>query len=145
MSIEAPVKPFLTLQRRFAAPVRLVWAAWTDPEHMMQWWATKDAVTLRAEADLRVGGRYRVAFREGEEVHDVSGVYLEIETHRKLVFTWAWITTPERESQVTLVFKDEGEKTLLTLHHEKFYDETACANHSRGWGEALDNLEKLFA
>lgn len=146
MSARKDVRPSLTLQHRFNAPVRLVYAAWTQPEHMMRWWGTKDAVTLRAEADVRIGGRYRVAFRTPDgETHDVSGTYREIEPEKKLVFTWAWISTPERESQVMLLFRAEGEKTLLTLHHEKFFDEEARDNHRIGWSEALDNLERLLA
>jgi uncharacterized protein YndB with AHSA1/START domain len=138
----AKVKPSLTIQRRFGAPTSLVYQAWTDPDHMFKWWGTKDAKTLRAEADVRVGGRFRVAFQTPDgETHDVSGTYLEVAPGEKLVFTWAWITTPERESQVTVTFKDEGEKTLLTLHHEKFFDQQARDNHETGWCEALDNLE----
>ncbi|MBI1365703.1 MAG: SRPBCC domain-containing protein [Alphaproteobacteria bacterium] len=142
----AAVNPSLKLQRRFAAPARLVYAAWTEPERMLGWWATKDAVTLHAEADVRVGGRFRVRFRtpDGED-HDVSGTYLDVEPEKKLVFTWSWISTPERQSRVTLVFKDEGEKCLLTLLHEQFADEAARDNHRTGWAEALDNLETFVA
>lgn len=146
MSIEAPIKPCLTLKRRFNAPARLVYAAWTEPARMHEWWGTKGSKTLHAEADVRVGGRYRVRFTTPDgETHDVSGTYLEVEPEKKLVFTWQWITMPERQSQVTLVFKEEGEKTLLTLFHEKFADEKARDDHEMGWTEALDNLETLFA
>ncbi len=143
--MSAVIEPSLTLMRRFEAPVSLVFAAWTEPERMLQWWATKDAVTLRAEADLRAGGGFRVAFRTPDgETHDVSGAYLEIEKNRKLVFTWAWITTPERRSRVTLLFKDEGEKTLLTLIHDRFFDEGARDDHRNGWSQALDNLDRFI-
>ncbi|MGE0410048.1 MAG: SRPBCC domain-containing protein [Amphiplicatus sp.] len=140
------IGPGLTLKRWFDAPRALVYAAWTEPRRIIAWWATKDAVTLRAEADLRVGGRYRVAFKTPDgETHDVSGSYLEIISEEKLVFTWAWITTPERRSQVTLTFKSgEGDRTLLTLLHEKLFDETARDNHRTGWSEALDNLERYL-
>jgi len=139
-------KPSLTLKRKFEAPRGLVWKAWTEPARMMAWWATKDAKTIRAEADVRVGGRFRVAFTTPDgETHDVSGAYLDVVPEEKLVFTWAWITTPERQSQVTLTFKDAGEETLFTLHHELFFDETARDNHRAGWTEALDNLERMLA
>ena len=64
------------------------------------------AKSLRAEADVRVGGRYRIVVRtpDGEE-HDVSGVYREVVPNEKLVFTWAWRSTPERESLVTIALK----------------------------------------
>jgi uncharacterized protein YndB with AHSA1/START domain len=146
MTGEAATKPHLALMRRFAAPARLVYAAWTEPAHMMGWWGTKDAVTLLAEADARPGGRFRVRFRTPDgEVHEAGGTYLEVEPPRKLVFTWAWISTPERQSQVTLTFKDEGERTLLTLRHENFFDEQARDDHENGWSQALDNLERFLS
>ena len=97
---------------------------------------------LRAEADVRVGGRYRVIFRvpDGEQ-HDVSGVYREVVPKQKLVFTWAWISTPERESLVTVALKRDGDGTLLTLTHEQFFDEPARDRHRSGWSGVLDNLE----
>jgi uncharacterized protein YndB with AHSA1/START domain len=91
---------------------------------------------------VRVGGRYRVIFRvpDGEQ-HDVSGVYREVVPKQKLVFTWAWISTPERESLVTVALKRDGDGTLLTLTHEQFFDEPARDRHRSGWSGVLDNLE----
>ena len=49
--------------------------------------------------------------------------YREVVANEKLVFTWAWKTTPERESLVTVLLKPDGDGTLLTLTHEQFADE----------------------
>jgi len=94
-----------------------------------------------AESDARVGGRYRIVVRppDGEE-HDVSGTYREVVPDEKLVFTWAWRTTPERESLVTVELTPDGDGTLLTLTHERFYDEAARDRHQAGWGVILDRL-----
>jgi uncharacterized protein YndB with AHSA1/START domain len=144
--MDAPVKPSLTIRRRFDAPPALVFAAWTEPKHMTEWWATKDAVTLHAEADLKVGGRFRVVFQTPDgEKHDVSGVFREIAPGEKLVMSWAWATTPDRQSQVSLWFRPDGDGTSLTLKHEFFFDETARDNHNRGWNEALDNLNAFLS
>lgn len=143
--MNAPIKPSLMIKRRFNAPPALVFAAWTEPKHMLGWWATKDAVTLHAEADLKVGGRFRVVFQTPDgEKHDVSGAFREITPNNKLVMSWAWATTPERESQVTLFFRPDGVGTSLTLKHEFFFDETARDDHDRGWNDALDNLGKFL-
>jgi uncharacterized protein YndB with AHSA1/START domain len=61
------------------------------------------------------------------------------------VFSWAWHSTPERESLVTVSLKPDGDGTLLTLHHEAFFDEAARDGHARGWNGALDKLEKVIA
>ena len=65
--------------------------------------------------------------------------------NERLVFSWAWHSTPERESLVTISIKPDGGGTLLTFHHEQFADEAARDNHERGWTELLDKLESYLA
>jgi uncharacterized protein YndB with AHSA1/START domain len=138
-------KPSLALKRRLKAPPEKIYEAWTVPEKMIRWWGASDAASRTAKADVRVGGRFHVGFRGNDGgQHDVSGIYKEIVPGRRLVFSWAWRTTPERESQVTVDLKPDGDSTILTLTHEQFFDEEARDNHGVGWGYALDNLEALF-
>ena len=79
---------------------------------------------------MRTGGRYTVVFHteDGEE-HHVSGVYREVVPNQKLQFTWAWRSTPERESLVTVLIKPDGAGAILTLIHEQFFDEAARDRH----------------
>jgi uncharacterized protein YndB with AHSA1/START domain len=146
MSTQTAVKPSVTLKRHFKAPPAKVFAAWTDPEKMTRWMGPEGVVGLAAEIDPRVGGRYRLLMKapDGNE-HDVSGVYREVVPNQKLVFTWAWKSTPERESLVTIELKPDGDGTLLTLTHEQFFDETARDHHQQGWVGSLDKLEKFLA
>ena len=149
MSLAQPdtaIKPSLTLKRRLNAPAEKVYAAWTDPEKIVKWFGPDAGPVTRAETDLRVGGRYIIAFNtEDGERHQVGGVYREVVPNQKLVFTWAWHTTPERESLVTITVKPDGAGSILTLLHEKFFDEAARDGHKRGWSGSLDKLEKLFS
>jgi uncharacterized protein YndB with AHSA1/START domain len=140
-------KPSLALKRRLKAPPEKVYEAWTKPEKMIQWWGvTGHHKTPIAETDLRVGGRFRVQFWTPDDEHQsVSGVYREIVPPTKLVFSWAWQSTPERESQVTIDLKPDHDGTILTLTHEQFFSETARDDHRGGWSMALDNLERVFA
>ncbi len=139
-------KPSLTLKRRFNAPPAKVFSAWTDPEKLKRWMGPGEVKTLIAESDPRSGGRYRIVMRspDGED-HDISGVYREVIPNEKLVFTWAWKSTPERESLVTISFKSDGAGTLLTLTHEQFFDEAARDRHQQGWNGSLEKLEKFVA
>jgi uncharacterized protein YndB with AHSA1/START domain len=138
-------KPSLTLKRRLKAPPEKVYEAWTQPAQMIRWWGGDDQATRTAETDLRVGGRFRVGFKGNDgEQHDVSGIYKEVVPNRRLVFSWAWRTTPERESQVTIDIKPDTDGSILTLTHEQFFNEKARDDHERGWGFGLDQLEKLF-
>ncbi len=113
---------------------------------MIRWWGKSTCRDPIAETDVKVGGRFRVQFwGESGEHHSVSGVYREIEPDRRLVFSWAWQSTPERESLVTISLKPDGDGTILTLQHEQFFDQKACDDHGVGWSAALDNLERIFA
>jgi uncharacterized protein YndB with AHSA1/START domain len=140
-------KPSLVLKRRLKAPPEKVYQAWTHPEQMTLWWGNPHhSKKPIAKTDLRVGGRFHVQFwGQDDQHHSVSGVYREVVPNRKLVFSWAWQSTPERESQVTIDLNPIAEGTMLTLTHEQFYDQKACDDHRVGWERALDNLEKALA
>ena len=141
-------RPSLTLTRRFRARPEKVWAAWTDPEKLIGWFCTTKAKpgSLRAELDVRVGGRYRISFEmESGEYSEVGGLYRELVPNAKLVFTWAWHSTPERESLVTVSIKPYGAGSLMLFTHEQFFDETARDNHAKGWNELFEQLEACLA
>lgn len=139
--------PSLTLTRRIAAPPARVFAAWTEPRLIARWWQPKDLLEdgLQAEVDLRVGGRYRIVMHATDgETLDVGGEYREIEPGRRLVFTWAWHSTPERVSLVEVRLDADGAGTLLTLTHERFFDAQARDRHVDGWTTTLARLAVLF-
>jgi len=139
-------KPSLTLKRQLKAKPDKVYAAWTDPEKILKWFGPDKIDVLSAEADARLGGRFRIVMlgADGEE-HDVSGTYLEVVRNEKLVFTWAWCSTPERQSLVTVLIKPDGTGSMLTLIHEQFFDEAARDRHREGWSGCLDKLENYLA
>lgn len=144
----AAVNPSLTLKRRLNARPEKVYAAWTNAAQLMRWFGPAETApdSVSAEMDVRVGGRYRVGFKTVDgEYHQVGGTYREVVPNERLVFSWAWHSTPERESQVTVTLKPDGDGTMLTLHHEKFFDEAARIGHERGWTGTLAKLEAYFA
>ena len=146
MSIAAAVKPSLALKRRLNAPPQKVFTAWTDPEKVKRWMGPGEIKAVLAETDPRVGGRYHWVMKNpAGELHDVSGVYREVIPNEKLVFTWAWKSTPERVSLVTVTFKSDGGGTLMTLLHEQFFDEDARDRHNQGWEGALTKMERYLA
>jgi len=141
-------RPSLTITRRLRASPQKVYAAWTNAENLIQWFSAQaKPSSTKADLDVRVGGRYRISFinRDNGEYHEVGGLYREVVRDARLQFTWAWHSTPERESLVTVQVKPDGAGTLLTFHHEQFFDETARDNHERGWTDLFVNLEKLLA
>ena len=141
-------RPSLTLKRRLNAPPEKVYAAWTNAQKMTRWFAPPSVKpgSEQADIDARVGGRYRISFsKEDGEYYEVGGVYREVVPNQRLVFSWAWHSTPERESLVTVTLKPDGDGTLLTVHHAQLFDDAAREGHERGWLGALDKLEKSVA
>jgi uncharacterized protein YndB with AHSA1/START domain len=139
-------KPSLTLKRRIKAPPAQVFAAWTDPKKLAAWFGPgpSDEV-LVAETDPRVGGSFRIKFRSGGTENECRGIYRQVISAQKLAFTWSWVSTPERESLVTITIAPEGEGSLLTLLHEQFADDAARDLHRQGWTGCLDKLEQFVA
>lgn len=133
--------PSVTIVRRIKSSPAKVYAALTDPKLMVQWWGPDAGPTLRAEADVRPGGRFSVVFRllNGDE-HNPTGVYKEVVPEKKLVFTWEWPEMPERESLVTFLLTPFDGGTELTLIHAQLPDEDAIKSHAQGWHGFLNKL-----
>jgi uncharacterized protein YndB with AHSA1/START domain len=140
-------EPQLRLIRRYPVGAEKVWRAWTDPQALSAWFGPGDphSVTL-AEMDVRPGGRYRIRFHtpDGED-HEVSGAYEVVESQRRLVFSWAWRSTPERVSRVSVLLRPVPDGTEFELLHERFFDEAARDGHRRGWAATLEKLEAWLA
>ena len=135
-------KTRLEVRRHFNTTVAKVYAALTDPEQMKYWMAPNDAFAeSEVTLDARVGGRYRIVMHAPDgETFRVGGVFREIVPDRKLVYTWAWESTPERESLVTLELSAAGDGTDLVLTHQRLADVEARDKHLQGWIGCLDRL-----
>lgn len=137
-------RPSLTLTRRLRARPEKVFAAWTQAEQLVQWFGPTNVRpgSAKADLDVRVGGRYRLSFvRDDGEYFEAGGIYREVVPNERLVFSWAWHSTPERESVVTIELKPDAIGTLMIFHHAQFFDETARDNHKRGWSAFFDKLD----
>src|SRR5260370_7881514 len=111
---------------------------------MTRWFGPANAriASVQADIDGRIGGRFRISFSTDDEYYEAGGVYREVVPNQRLVFSWAWHSTPERESQVTISLKPDGDGTLLTLHHEQLFDQAPPDGHDRPWSTILSHLVK---
>ena len=82
----------LVLERTIDAPVELVWKAYTDPEHLKQWFAPRPYQITECDLDLKPGGVFRIRMvgPDGFDTgHGTPGCVLEVATNRKLSWTSA--------------------------------------------------------
>ena len=138
--------PVLEITRIFEATPAEIFNAWLDREEWASWIGPEGVHCDVPLLEPRVGGGYRLSFtKEDGEYCEVGGIYREVVPNQRLVFSWAWHSTPERESLVTVTLKPDGGGTLLTLHHEQLFDQAARDSHEQGWTGMLDNLERHLA
>lgn len=139
-------RPSLTLERHFKAPRAAVFAAWTDPQKLSRWFGPARVSVLEAEIAAFEGGSYRIVMLDGDGGrHEIVGTYREVMAPEKLVFTWAWKSTPERQSIVTVRLAEVPDGTLLTLTHEQFADDATRGRHEHGWTGSLDKLDAFLS
>jgi uncharacterized protein YndB with AHSA1/START domain len=139
----------LTITRVFDAPRALVWQAWTDPRHLMNWWGPRWHVANEVDADVRTGGRWRHCLRSPETGEDLwhHGVFREVVPPQRLVFTFRWEEEGERgiENVVTVTFAKHGNRTLMTLQQAPFQSVAERDGHQDGWGSTFDRLDDFIA
>ncbi len=155
------------ISRTFDAPRDLVWKAFTDPEHMKQWWGPKGFTVIQSKMDLRPGGTYHYGMRapDGSAMWG-KFVYREITAPERMVFINSFsdeaggITrhpmapTWPLEMLSTFTFEEvSGGKTKLTIRwspHNATEEERKTFDAGRdgmqqGWGGTLEQLEKYLA
>lgn len=101
--------------RVFDAPRELVWSAWTDPNHLAQWWGPNGFTTTTSAYDLRPGGTWRFVMH-GPDGRDYQNLvtFDEIVKPERLVYRHGDDVEPV-QFHTTVTFEDLGGKTRLTL------------------------------
>ena len=78
----------LKLERQYNVPVERLYQAWTQPELVVRWMGPGNISCKNVEADLKVGGKYRIHMVSDEcDHHVVIGEYKEIVPNQKLQYT----------------------------------------------------------
>jgi uncharacterized protein YndB with AHSA1/START domain len=125
------------IEMALPAPIEDVYAAWTQPEAMARWLAPMGSAEV--EADVRVGGRFRVVMiGDGMSIQH-TGEYLTVEPPRCLSFTWQSPYTGAEPSVVTVTLTADANSTQLLLLHERL-PKDAAESHRGGWGAILQRL-----
>ena len=141
----APADRVLVITRVFDAPRNVVFKAWTEREHLAQWFGPRGFELTLCTMDLRPGGSYRFGMHSAEGTdHWLQGVYQEIVEPEKLVCTYAWAdangNATRPETVLELTFAEQDGKTAMTLRQSVFESVTACDMHRQGWNSSLDRF-----
>lgn len=137
-----PAADELLIIRTFDAPASLLFALWSEPQHMKRWMGPANFTCPEVEIDFRVGGAYRAMIKSAKNGENwFGGVYREIEQNRRLVFTFAWDNDGPSagiETLVTVTFEERNGKTVQTFHQRPFLNVERRDSHIGGWNGAFD-------
>ena len=123
-----------------------LYAAWTEPELMRRWMATI------VEADVRVGGRYRIETPAKDAVGPFTGEYRVLEPARRVVQTFSHVATEPgtyTDEFVEVTFRPLG-PALTELKLTNSWNGLGMTDEERallgqGWSLWLDRLEAVFS
>ena len=141
----------LTITRSFDAPARLLFLAWSRPEHLKKWFGPVGYPVTMCEMDFRKGGQWRAAMTGpgGTQQTPFGGEYLEIVPDRKIVFSNGFELPGAEKMIMTVTFDEQDGTTLLTIR-TLFASLAQKATHvgagmEEGIASGLDQLGDLVA
>ena len=124
--------------RKFDAPARLVYKAWSDPALFQRWWVPEAAgmSLLSCEMDVRTGGKYRLVFSHPafDEPMAFFGTYQDVVPEAHMV--WTNEESGDEGAVTTVTFEERDGKTLVT-YSERYPTAAALEDALAGSAEGL--------
>ena len=140
---EAIVRREIVTTRVFEAPRELVFAAWTDPDELKQWWGPRGFSNTFHVCEMKAGGlwSYTMHGPNGTEYQNEAR-FVEITAPERIVIEH---TSPPR-FQLTVLFDEIGKNTKITFR--QLFETPAVFDQVKrlalqGNEENLDRLAKI--
>ena len=149
-TISTPSEREIRVERVFDAPRDRVFAVYTNPELIPEWWGPRDTATVVDEMDCRTGGRWRFVMRQsdGQEI-GFRGAYREVTPPERIVQTFEWEGMPGHVSVETATFEDLGDRTRVVttslFHTAEERDGMLGSGMEGGLNETYARLDEVLA
>jgi uncharacterized protein YndB with AHSA1/START domain len=149
-TVERQSERELVVTRRFKAPARIVFDAWTRADLFERWWVPKSfgLTLLSCEMDVRTGGTYRLVFSHPSSAEPMAffGRYNEVTPPSRLV--WTNEEGGENGAVTTVTFEERGAETVVVLRDlypsKQALDEAMSSGSTSGFGETFEQLDALL-
>lgn len=148
-TITTPSDREIHVERIFDAPRDRVFAVYTDPELIPEWWGPRDTTTVVDQMDVRAGGSWRFEVQDCDG-NDTAfrGTYREVTPPERIVQTFEWEGMPGHVSVETAVFEDLGDRTKVTttsiFHTPEERDGMLQSGMETGMNETYARLDELL-
>ena len=149
-TVTTPSEREIRVERMFDAPRDRVFAAYTDPELVPEWYGPRGTTTIVDRMDVRTGGAWRFVMRESDGSETgFRGTYREVTPPERIVQTFEWEGMPGHVSVETATFEDLGDQTKVTtvsiFHTTEERDGMLASGMERGMNETYARLDELLA
>ena len=151
----------LLITHLFNADREIVFDAWTNPEHLVHWYAPDGCTIEFKSIEAKEGGFFHSCIHD--PIHGpcwIKGIYHEVVTPEKLVFSM--ILSNEQGDNVTanaagkseewpeaiittVTFTEVSNQTKVTLHQTVSEEEAKKTGAYQSWFSMFDRLTKLIA
>ncbi|HEX8102765.1 MAG TPA: SRPBCC family protein [Solirubrobacteraceae bacterium] len=148
-TITTPTEREIRVERVFDAPRDRVFALYTDPELIPEWWGPHGTTAIVEAMDVRRGGRWRFVFRDGQGAGlAFHGSYREVTPPERIVQTFEWEGMPGHVSVETATFEDLGDRTRVVttsiFHTPEERDGMLASGMEGGLNETYQRLDALL-
>ena len=148
-TITTPAEREIHIERVFDAPRDRVFATYTDPELIPEWWGPNGTTAVVDQMDVRPGGSWRFVIRnsDGSET-GFRGTYREVSAPERIVQTFEWEGMPGHVSVETATFEDLGDRTKMSIttlfHTTEERDGMLGSGMEGGMNETFQRLDELL-
>lgn len=148
-TVTTPSDREIHCERVFDAPRDRVYAAYTDPALIPEWWGPRSMTTTVDAMDVRAGGSWRFVMRgaDGSET-GFRGTYREVTPPERIVQTFEWEGMPGHVSVETATFEDLGDRTRVVttsiFHTTEERDGMLGSGMEVGLNETYQRLDELL-
>lgn len=149
--IPVPGNGRVDIERLLVSAPEQVFAAWTDPARIVDWFCPFGMRLTVERMDVRPGGHYEWHLCGAAGEHDViTGEYLLVDAPLALEFTWTVrLLRPGADQRgavddtlVSVTLAPAGAGTRLRLVHRRLPRQSTVDGHRDGWDACLRNLAR---
>jgi len=148
-TVTTPAEREIRIERVFDAPRDRVFAVYTDPSLIPEWWGPRSTTTIVDVMEPRTGGSWRFVARESDGSETAfRGAYREVTPPERIVQTFEWEGMPGHVSVETAVFEDLGDRTKVTttsvFHTTEERDGMLGSGMEGGMNQTYQRLDELL-
>ena len=136
----------LQISKEFQASKEQLFAAWTDPAELKQWWKPLGRQLVQVENNLAPGGTVKYIFEDDHLA--IHGIYEKVVDHKLLEYTWNWHvkagSVNDAAYKLSIAFEGDQQRSRVSITQEGFESEDHIHPHQEGWEKALEDLQQYL-